>query len=190
MIVTLMRHYKVNYTWKKSYTPEEYRKAEQEYDYAEILDSSEPPLEDYEKIIISSMPRTLATLKILKADANYVTTSLLNEVPMEPFSLKPRHYGRHLLNAMARIQWILNNSRQIETRKKTFERARAFIANYLTTDEDCLIIGHRFFIRILSIEMRRHGFVGKLIVRIKNGEKVRFYREQATSNVEINEENV
>jgi broad specificity phosphatase PhoE len=190
MIVTLMRHHKVNYAWKKTYTAAEYRKAEQQYDKAEILDQLEPLTEVYQKIIISSLPRTLATLRILKGDVKYISTPLLNEVPMEPFSHKPRRYSRHLLNAMARIQWMLNNSRQIETRKETFERARAFIANYLTTDENCLIIGHRFFLRILSIEMRRHGFVGKLIVRINNGEKVRFYRDQTTPKAEINEENV
>jgi hypothetical protein len=190
MIVTLMRHYKVNYAWKKSYTPEEYRKAELDYDNAEIIGQSEPLTEEFNKYIISSLPRTLATLRILKGDVKYISTPLLNEVPMEPFTQSLRHYSRHRLNAMARIQWILNSSKQIETRKMTFKRAREFIAKYLTTDENCLIIGHRFFIRILSIEMLRHGFIGRLIVRVQNGEQVTFYKEQNTRDAKVNEENV
>jgi broad specificity phosphatase PhoE len=187
MKVTLMRHYKVNYTWKKSYTPEEYREAEHAYDNADILDQSKPPNEDYQKIVISAQPRALATLRILKGDVKYISTPLLNEVPMEPFSNRPKLYCRHRLNVMARIQWILNSPKQIETRKDTFARARVFIATYLTEDENCLIIGHRFFIRILSIEMLRHGFVGKLILRVQNGEQVNFYKKQITQNAKVNE---
>ena len=185
-----MRHYRVNYAWKKSYTPEEYRKAELEYDNAEIIDQHEPSTENYKKYFISSLPRTLATLRILKGDVKYISSPLLNEVPMEPFSHSLKHYSRHRLNVMARIQWMLNSPKQIETRKETFKRARVFIAKYLTTDENCLVIGHRFFLRILSIEMLRHGFVGKLIVRVQNGEQVKFYREQITQDAKANEENV
>ena len=186
MIVTLMRHYKVNYAWKKTYTAAEYRKAEQEYDKAEIFDQLKPLNEDYHKIIISSLPRTLATLKILKGDVKFISTPLLNEVPMEPFSNGLKYYSRHRLNIMARIQWMLNNSKQIETREKTFERAKIFIKKYLNTDENCLVIGHRFFLRILSLEMLKQGFVGKLILRIDNGERVTFYKEMPTQSAQIN----
>ena len=190
MIVTLMRHYKVNYAWKKTYTAAEYKKAGQEYDKAEILDQLEPLTEDYHKIIISSLPRTLATLRKMKGDVKYISTPLLNEVPMEPFSHGLQHYNRHRLNIMARIQWMLNNSKQIETRIKTFERARIFIKDYLNADENCLIIGHRFFLRILSLEMLKQGFVGKLILRIENGERVTFVKKMSTQSAKINKESV
>jgi hypothetical protein len=176
MIVTLMRHYKVKYSWKESYTPEEYRNAMLEYDSAEILAQTEKVTEDYEKIIISSLPRTLSTLGYLKANAKYISTALLDEVPMEPFTETPKHYSLMRLNIMARILWMFNCTRQAETRKGSVERARKFISNYLDTEENCLVIGHRFFFRILSLELLRQGFKGKLILRIENGEKATFYR--------------
>jgi broad specificity phosphatase PhoE len=185
MIVTLIRHYKVRYSWKTSYTPNEYRNAQQEYDFADILDQSEVLTEDYQKIVISTLPRTRATLKHLNCDAKFITTALLNEVPMEPFTDTAKHYSLIKLHVMARVQWMLNSTRQAETRKGSIERARVFIREYLNTSENCLIIGHGFFFRILSREMLKHGFTGKRIGYIKNGEKVSFCREIALEKGKI-----
>jgi broad specificity phosphatase PhoE len=190
MIVTLMRHYKVNYSWKASYTPEEYRNAMREYDTADILDQSEVFTEDYQQIIISALPRTRATLKYLKGDAKYISTALLDEVSMEPFSDIPKQYSLMRLNVMARVQWMLNSTRQVETRKASIERARTFIRDYLNTNENCLIIGHGFFLRILSREMLKYGFTGNPIGYIKNGEKASFHRETVMAKDKLNEENV
>jgi hypothetical protein len=185
MIVTLMRHYKVSYSWKESYTPEEYRNAMLEYDSADIFAQTEVLTEDYHKIVISALPRTRATLKYLKADAKYISTALLDEVPMEPFSDTPKYYSLIKLNVMARVQWMLNSTRQVETRKGSIERARTFIKDYLNTNENCLVIGHGFFFRILSREMLKYGFTGRPIGYIKNGEKVSFHREIALAKNKI-----
>jgi len=177
MIVTLLRHYKVNYSWKGSYTPDGYSAAMREYDNADVFDQTIKLNMNYQMVFISNLPRTLSTLKYLKMDGQYIETPLLNEVPMEPFTDKPKEYILAKLNIRARLQWMFNRRRQPETRKRTTERAKEFITKHLTGDMNSLVIGHGFFLRVLSKEMLKHGFKGKRIVYMRNGEQYTYFRD-------------
>jgi broad specificity phosphatase PhoE len=170
MSVTLLRHYKVNYIWKKRYTPKEYRAALREYDGANIIDQKVELPSTYHQVIISSLQRTFQTMKLLMDDPPYRKTSFLDEVPIEPFTDKEKEYSLTFLTIMARVQWMLNIRRQSETRKRSVQRAKELIDKYLHGNGNYLIIGHGFFLRILSREMLRRGFIGRAITYIRNGE--------------------
>jgi broad specificity phosphatase PhoE len=168
MVVTLLRHYKVDYTWKRRYTPDAFRTALKEYDDANVIDQHKE-LAGFQKVIISNLKRTLQTLKFIGKGDNYQQTSLLDEVPMAPFTDKDRHFSLILLNVVGRMQWVFNSGRQPEKREKSTQRARTFIDEYLKENRSYLIIGHGLFLRVLSYEMLKRGFRGKRILHFDNG---------------------
>ena len=170
MIVTLLRHYKVNHKRKKKCTPRGYLIALQEYDDADVVNQDIRLPFDHEQIITSMMKRTKQTFAFLYGERAHEQTDLLNEVPMAPFTEKDKMYSATVFDVMARMQWIVNNSRQPETRKMTTARARKFIETYLYEEKNYLIIGHGFFLRTLSIEMLKYKFKGKAITYLRNGE--------------------
>jgi len=168
MVVTLLRHYKVLYTWKGRYTPEAFRRALRGYDEADVIDQHEE-VTGYQKVIISSLKRTFQTLQFIRPGDDYQRTPLLDEVPMGPFTDKRRSYSIHLLNVLGRLQWLLNSGKQPENREESTQRARTFIEEYLKEDHHYLIIGHGLFLRVLSYEMMKRGFRGKRILHFDNG---------------------
>jgi len=174
MIVTLVRHYKVDYIWKNSYSSEEYREALREYDQARVVAQKTELTRDYDVSIISSLPRTLETLSYLKPDSEYRRTSLIDEVPLAPHndSAKSRTLG--WLYFMARLQWRSNNARQPESWKQTKARANRFIDEFLTEEMNYLVIGHGLFLSVLGRALLNRGFKGKAIVHFRNGEQSTF----------------
>ncbi len=172
MHVTLMRHYKVNHSWKNRYTPEEFRNAQREYDEAEVIDQGIRIRNHFQRVIISGLKRTALTLQHSIGKCEYLRTDLLNEVPIQPFTDKQKTYSVATLMVMARIQWLFNSKRQPETRKGSTRRVRKFIEEFLTQEGNYLVIGHGFFLRLLSRELLKRGFKGKAINYMRNGEQV------------------
>jgi broad specificity phosphatase PhoE len=170
MLVTLMRHYKVAYEWKTAYSPDGYRIALKEYDQAHVINQNLPIAWIYQSVVISSLPRTLETLAYLKRDAEYQSTSLLDEVPIEPHTDRLKNYSMNLLLTWARLQWAFNNGRQPETRKQTTERTKRFVEGFIKADQNYLIISHGTFLSVLSRILRKQGYEGKAILHIQNGE--------------------
>jgi broad specificity phosphatase PhoE len=168
MVVTLLRHYKVDYTWKRRYTPEGFRTAWREYDQADVIDQHEQ-VADFQNVIISNLKRTLQTLEFIRKGNDYQRTSLLDEVPLGPFTDREKRYSVHLLNVRGRVQWLFNSGKQPEKREKSTQRARTFIDEYLKENQNYLIIGHGLFLRVLSYEMLKRGFRGKRIIHFDNG---------------------
>jgi broad specificity phosphatase PhoE len=171
MLVTLMRHYKVNYHWEQSYTPTGFSRALMEYDKADVVDQKEDVGDSYQQILISALPRTLQTLRFLEINAPFISTELLNEVPIAPFTNRERAYGLIRLNVRARMQWMMGSGVQPETQRQTVARAQELIHTYLDREMNYLIIAHGFFLRVLSQELLKTGFKGEPIVHLKNGER-------------------
>ena len=63
MHVTLMRHFKVKYTWKRRYTPQGFRTAQNDYDEADVLDQHIVLENHFQKVIVSDLKRTLLTFQ-------------------------------------------------------------------------------------------------------------------------------
>jgi broad specificity phosphatase PhoE len=177
--VTLLRHYKVRHTRQRRYTPNGYIAAMKDYDDADVANQQiELPFK-YQRIITSRMKRARQTFEFIFNHKEHEKTELLNEVPMMPFSEKNKEYSTTFLDVMARIQWMLNSEKQPETKKMTIARANEFIDKYLRDCMSCLIVGHGFFLRVLSKEMRKRNFKGKEIVYIRNGEYYTYDNDKA-----------
>jgi len=176
MTVTLMRHYRVDCRWESRYTAQSYRDAMRSYDDADVLDQKLELTNDCQRVITSALKRSRQTQALLCGERPSLHTELLNEVPLEPFTLDGRERSLHLWNAMARLQWLVNDRRQPETRRGTRARARRFVETFLREEGNYLVISHGFFLRMLSRELLKRGFTGRPIQFMRNGERRTYTR--------------
>ena len=72
-----------------------------------------------------------------------------------------------------RIQWLLNNRHQPETRSETKLRAKKFVKYLIEKNEDCAVFTHGFFMITLLNEMEKQGFhLDHKRLNFSNGEVV------------------
>ena len=69
-----------------------------------------------------------------------------------------------------RVQWALNHRRQPEIRRDSVRQARALIKDLRRAGEDCVLVGHGFRHACLMRELRRQGWRGSVVQRMRNGQ--------------------
>lgn len=71
------------------------------------------------------------------------------------------------------MQWLLQNSRQMEKKQDTEKRADELMKILLQNNRDCVLVSHGFFMGTLLKKMKQYGFViDKEKVGFANLEKV------------------
>ena len=165
MRIIIVRHEKVNMTWKKRYNSATYDLACAKYDGAPIILSGQkyPETDNAKTVYISELPRTYETACRLFKKDNFLKTALLNEVPLRSFKDTPKSYPLWLWNFAGRLQWFLKSNRQKETRKDTVLRAKNMIKMLEEKREDCYLITHGFYMHVFIKELKRSGYL------VKNG---------------------
>jgi broad specificity phosphatase PhoE len=72
-----------------------------------------------------------------------------------------------------RFCWYINSSRQQESRKRTYSRARGFLRRYCDSQRgrrvDLLVVSHGFLMRVLARILRKNGFSGPRLHRVRHG---------------------
>ena len=128
MKILLIRHGEVAMTWKQHCTPEEYNKAVEAYEEADIVPIDKPlDTGDYEHIYVSTEKRAIQTQQQLfptAGDDMVTQTPLLNEVPLEAFTDSPKSRPRWVYDLGGRMQWRWGSG-QGESYADTRERADA-----------------------------------------------------------------
>jgi broad specificity phosphatase PhoE len=174
MIVTVIRHAKVDMKWDLMMTSAGYDKGCADYDTAGVLPVTvRLPETEFERIYVSALPRTTATARQVFADREFESTALINEVPERSGFDTGLKLPMFLWSAVSRIQWFFNVPRQPETRAQTRLRAKK-AAQYLSQkNEDCAVFSHGFFMIFLLQEMEKQGFqVDHKRLHYSNGEAV------------------
>ena len=174
MIVTVIRHAKVDMKWDLMMTSAGYDKGCADYDTAGVLPVTvRLPETEFERIYVSALPRTTATARQVFADREFESTALINEVPERAGFDKGLRLPMFFWSAVSRIQWFFNVPRQPETRAQTRLRAKK-AAQYLSQkNEDCAVFSHGFFMIFLLQEMEKQGFqVDHKRLHFTNGEAV------------------
>lgn len=163
MKISIIRHEKVDMLWKKKYNSATFDLACDQYDKCPIVLSRTINLEtdNAQKVYISEMNRTYETACRLFKKGNFLKTPLLNEVPLRSFRNTTNIYPLWLWNFVGRLQWFLQNDRQAETKKDTVLRANRMIKMLEDRREDCYLITHGFFMRVLIRELKKHGYTAK-----------------------------
>ena len=179
MKILLIRHAEVAMTWNQRCTPEEYNKAVEAYEEADIVPIGKPQdTGDYEHIYVSTEKRAIQTQKQLfptAGDDMVTQTPLLNEVPLSAYTDSPKSRPRWVYDLRGRMQWRWGNG-QKESCLDTMERAEALIDLLEEKNENVILITHGFFMNVLVRQLRKRKryevFRGSTLV-IQPLEKIR-----------------
>lgn len=162
MKVVLIRHGKVDFNWNKWSTSEQFDMDCKMYDKASVIPFSiEVPQITYQKIYVSNLPRSKETAVQIFGEKHFITTSLINEVPLHSSIVVNIKLPLWFWNMSGRLQWMFNNPRQIEGKKATQKRAEQFVKMILENKENCFVITHGFFLHPLINNMRKNKFTIK-----------------------------
>lgn len=177
MKVVLLRHGEVDMQWNKKYSSAEFDRACRNYDTSPIKEiSKEFKLKNKyneAKIYISTLPRTKETAVKVFGENIFYKSELLNEVPLKSFIDTGSKLPLGIWNVMGRLQWFFNNSRQRETKQETEERAKKAILMLEENNEDCYVVTHGFYLKVLLKELEKEGFkIDKRRIKLKNLEEV------------------
>lgn len=160
MKIQIIRHAKVDMKWPDFMTGEEFDEANTRYDASPIKAPKEVPrVKLIGKLCVSELTRTHETAQLLFGYAPYKVTPLLNEVPMTAATYGGKKHYRTVWNIWGRLQWFFGNRQQKESRRKTKKRAEYLLKTLIAADEDCTLVTHGFFMRVLVKVLKEQGFV-------------------------------
>ncbi len=170
MKVVLIRHFKVDFPWKKFYTSTDFTKACNMYDTSQITD--ERKINNCcGNIYISKLIRTELTSKNLNLKSNVLKTSLLDEIRMEPLFYSPVPLPTLLWMILGRLGWILNFKNINEGIIKSKARVKDFVELIVKNGEDVTVVGHGLYFTLLMSELKTYNFSGQFKPKyFKNGE--------------------
>lgn len=160
MRIIIIRHEKVDMGWDKKYNSVAYDLACDKYDRCSIVPERKANFEigEIKTIYISELLRTYETACKIFGKINFLKTPLLNEVPLKSFKDTEHMYPLWLWNLMGRLQWFIQNKRQVEGKKETIVRASQMIDLLEKNQDDCCVITHGFYMRTFIKELKTHGY--------------------------------
>lgn len=178
MRIGLVRHFKVDCPHKKMMTSAEFREWSEKYEVSEVIVK---PVEmsgiKWDICYVSNMPRAITTAKEVYT-GNLKIDRLLREVDNMPFIHTERiRLPFELWHICGRLAWYFKSKSQPESIRDTRKRIKKFLDNMDWTKENVLIVCHGFMIFNLQHELRRRGFHGKRLTKVKNGMLYEFIRK-------------
>lgn len=158
LIITVIRHAKVDFIFPRSYGPQGQIEASRAYNECPIDISGIETIETDAKIFVSTLPRSEATALIMFKDRPLIRSGLFDEVPLAPFTRRNIRLPSILWDVIGRFLWNFRNGGQPETRSDTDMRADRAIDLMESTGEDCYLVSHAFFMRTLFRRLRKRGY--------------------------------
>ena len=174
MRAIIIRHGKVDFRWRKWSTSEQFNKDCKMYDEAPTFSLiSDVSQIDSQNIYISNLQRSKETAIQLFGEKDFISTKLLDEVPLCAGFISNRKLPLIFWNVSGRLQWIFNIHTQKECRKETIYRAEQFIEMITEKENDCIIVTHGFFMHTLLSQMKKQAFqISHSRLSYSNGECV------------------
>lgn len=174
MQAIIIRHGKVDFQWRKWSTSEQFNEDCEMYDKAPIFPLlSNVPQIDYQNIYTSSLQRSSETVNQLFGQKDFITTKLLDEIPLCASITSNKKLPLIFWNVSGRLQWFFNNHSQKECKKETIYRAEQFIETIIQKNNNCIIITHGFFMHTLLSQMKKQAFqISHTRLSYPNGECV------------------
>ena len=169
MKVLLIAGGKAAMTWEKQYTSVKFEEAAQcaldcdiEAAQVERISSHDRP------VYVSSTKNAVRTAELFFTDAEMIEEPLLNEVPVRAYKDTERKLPLWRWQLMASIQHFFGNSRQPETKAQAKVRADKLLDLLEAKNQDCILISHPIFIKILLNRFSARGYciTGRNTVRI------------------------
>ncbi len=169
-----MRHFKVDFKWKKSYNSTEFDHDCDSYDNSQIIPSSEKYNIKCDNVYISELSRSYDTFKLLELPNTPIKTNLIDEVPLRSFFKTSYRLPMAIWFVIGRIQWYFNFNRQPEKKSDTQQKIDRIIEIIENKNSDCLIIGHGIYFILLKKTLLKKNYSGNNTNHYKNGQVVEF----------------
>lgn len=170
MKIGLVRHYQVNYKFKKYNNSKGFEEDVINYYKSEVIknDLKLNP-EEWDICYTSDISRAIVTACEIYGN-NFYKTDLLREVPISPFINTRLILPIFVWKFIGRFEWMFCIGSQKENKKDTIERAKLFIKENIleSKKENILIVFHGFFMKTFQKELIKKGFKGKYISKPEN----------------------
>lgn len=160
MKIIIIRHAKVNYIWKFWCTSQEFNKSCDEYDISPIDCSNKYNIKTENPIYISELSRSYDTAKLIFGENKFIKMDFFNEVPIKAFTDKVIKLPLITWRILGRIQWYVNSGKQMETKDETYKRAKETVDFLEEKNQDCYIICHACYMRVLLKELKYREYIG------------------------------
>lgn len=168
MKIVLVRHLRVDYTWKWFYDSAKYQKACSDYDLAGVI-SNEARFMAADIIITSTMRRAIETSPLLFGKMpDHIDDSIV-EVPIKPFVNTKLIFPKTVWDVMGRFQWRLGCKTQPESYNESKARVDSFVNKYIRQHKDCIIICHGWTMKLMMTKLKKEGFTGQNPMFITTG---------------------
>lgn len=171
MKITIIRHGKVSMKWPQKCSSSEFDMACTKYDNSDIEAINAISLDTHvDKIYVSKLSRSVNTARRLFTDMKTYEMPEIGEVPLKSFMDTSKSLPLWIWNVLGRMQWYIGNNRQLEIRKDTIQRANKVIDICEQGKEDCVLVTHGFFIKVLLKVLKSRGYklFGHNRVKIEN----------------------
>lgn len=174
MRIGLIRHFKVDYHKKFFMTSKQFKEWEKNYNNSDVIKKDVELLGiKWDKCYSSTLIRAIITAKyVYKHDI--VKTDLISETIIDPIFKSDFKLPYWFWAVGGRIAWLCNHKSQEENKAITNYKAKRFV-DVLQDEakkdgkENILIVTHGFFMYSLQKELKKRGFIGKLVRGPKNG---------------------
>ena len=174
MRIGIIRHFKVDYYKNLFMTSKEFKEWEENYNKSDVIIKNVNLMEiKWDKCYASTLIRAMKTAKyVYKKDI--AETDLIRETVIDPIFKSNFKLPYWFWAVSGRLAWFFNNKSQEENRTITKNKARKFVDELQDNakrdgSENILVVTHGFFMYSFQKELKKRGFVGKLITSPKNG---------------------
>ena len=174
MRIGIIRHFKVNYRKRFFMTSNQFKEWEENYNKSDVIKKDIELMGiKWDKCYASTLIRAIITAKhVYKEDI--VKTDLIRETIIDPIFKSSFKLPYWFWAVGGRLAWYFNHKSQEENKTMTREKARKFVdqlqENAKREDsENILVVTHGFFMYSLQKELKKRGFIGKMVTSPKNG---------------------
>lgn len=174
MRIGLIRHFKVNCHKNLFMTSEEFKHWEESYNESDVTRNNVGLMNiNWDKCYSSTLIRALKTANDVY-NGDIEKNDLIRETIIDPIFKSKLKLPYWFWAVSGRLAWYFNHSSQEENKNITQKKAKEFvdmleIKAKKEKSENILIVTHGFFMFTLQKELKRRGFVGKLVSTPKNG---------------------
>ncbi|AWK51906.1 phosphoglycerate mutase [Clostridium beijerinckii] len=174
MRVGIIRHFKVNCHKSLFMTSKEFKEWEANYNKSDVIRNNVELMGiKWDKCYSSTLIRAIVTAQHVYK-GNIVKNDLIRETIIDPIFKSNFKFPYWFWAVSGRFAWYFNHKSQEENKILTKDKAKKFIETLLYEakiegTENILIVTHGFFMYSLQKELKKRGFIGKLITSPKNG---------------------
>lgn len=174
MNIGIIRHFKVDLNKNKFMTSKEFKEWEQNYNKSDVIKKDVELMGiEWDKCYSSTLIRAIITAEHVY-NKEIVHSDLIKETIIDPIFHTNLKLPYWFWGVSGRLAWYFNHKSQEENRTITRQKAEKFVDILLEDakkerSDNILIVTHGFFMYSLQKELKKRGFVGKLVTSPKNG---------------------